>query len=183
MCVPASRVRFELGDTSFPEAPNSGGSTSAASVSPAVQAACKALRNTIINTAIADPRSPLQGLKAEDIEIDDGWLQSNANKSRREEVAALAARQASPLSERGQAKPGDERSRYEAVRDQISAVLCAGQRSTLLAGQTPRQSFRLASDAPGHAPDQQPPRRWSSASGRRGSASPSDACDRHPANG
>ncbi|TMH40193.1 MAG: xanthine dehydrogenase family protein molybdopterin-binding subunit, partial [Betaproteobacteria bacterium] len=110
--VPASRVRFELGDTSFPEAPNSGGSTSAASVSPAVHAACKALRNTIINTAIADPRSPLQGLKAEDIEIDDGWLQSNANKSRREEVAALAARQASPLLERGQAKPGDERSRY-----------------------------------------------------------------------
>ena len=110
--VPASRVRFELGDTSFPDAPNSGGSTSAASVSPAVQAACKALRNTIVNTAIADPRSPLQGLKAEDIEIDDGWLQSNANKSRREEVVALAARQASPLLERGQAKPGDERSRY-----------------------------------------------------------------------
>jgi hypothetical protein len=45
---------------------------------------------------------------------------------------------------RKRAFTGDDRSRYETVRDQISAVLCAGQSSALLAGQTPRQSFRLA---------------------------------------
>src|SRR5204862_3310481 len=42
--VPVEKVRFELGDTRFPKAPVSGGSMTAASIGPAVQAACKALR-------------------------------------------------------------------------------------------------------------------------------------------
>jgi len=42
--VPVERVRFELGDTTMPKAPVSGGSMTAASVGPAVQAACAALR-------------------------------------------------------------------------------------------------------------------------------------------
>src|SRR5204863_7996696 len=103
-------VRFELGDTTFPEAPLSGGSTSAASVSPAVQAACEALRNTIIKTALADRQSPLFGRANEDVRIEDGWLRFAANPSVGETVAAFAGRQAQPLQERAQAKPGDERS-------------------------------------------------------------------------
>jgi xanthine dehydrogenase YagR molybdenum-binding subunit len=110
--MPVERVRFELGDTSFPDAPNSGGSTSAASVSPAVQAASEALRNSIIAAAIADAKSPLHGLTADAVTIDDGWLQVRRNPFRREAVAALAGRQAQPLQQRASAKPGDERSRY-----------------------------------------------------------------------
>jgi xanthine dehydrogenase YagR molybdenum-binding subunit len=45
--VPVERVRFELGDTAMPKAPVSGGSMTAASVGPAVQAACAALRAKI----------------------------------------------------------------------------------------------------------------------------------------
>ena len=37
--LPVEQVRFELGDTRLPEAPVSGGSQTAASVGPAVQAA------------------------------------------------------------------------------------------------------------------------------------------------
>jgi xanthine dehydrogenase YagR molybdenum-binding subunit len=45
--VPVERVRFELGDTTLPEAPVSGGSMTAASVGPAVRKACLALRQKI----------------------------------------------------------------------------------------------------------------------------------------
>ena len=41
--LPVGRVRFELGDSAFPEAKEHGGSTTLASVGPAVQAACAAL--------------------------------------------------------------------------------------------------------------------------------------------
>ncbi|GJG85916.1 acrylaldehyde oxidase [Gemmatimonadetes bacterium T265] len=42
--LPMARVRFELGDTAFPAAKEHGGSTTTASIGPAVQAACRALR-------------------------------------------------------------------------------------------------------------------------------------------
>ena len=45
--VPMERVRFELGDTSLPRAPTSGGSMTVASVGPAVVAACESL-NTML---------------------------------------------------------------------------------------------------------------------------------------
>jgi xanthine dehydrogenase YagR molybdenum-binding subunit len=55
--IPIERVRFELGDTAFPPAPGSGGSTTAASVGPAVQNACKALREKM---QAARPGEPLE---------------------------------------------------------------------------------------------------------------------------
>jgi xanthine dehydrogenase YagR molybdenum-binding subunit len=42
--MPVDKITFELGDTLFPEAPVSGGSTTASSVGPAVRAACLALK-------------------------------------------------------------------------------------------------------------------------------------------
>jgi xanthine dehydrogenase YagR molybdenum-binding subunit len=45
--VPVSRIRFELGDTAFPENPISAGSMTAASTGPAVHAAALALRDAI----------------------------------------------------------------------------------------------------------------------------------------
>jgi len=52
--VPVERVRFELGDTRLPRAPTSGGSMTVASVAPAVEAACRALREKLAST----PDSP-----------------------------------------------------------------------------------------------------------------------------
>jgi xanthine dehydrogenase YagR molybdenum-binding subunit len=45
--VPIDRIRFELGDSTFPENPISAGSMTAASTGPAVQAAAAALRDRI----------------------------------------------------------------------------------------------------------------------------------------
>ena len=81
--VPVERVRVEIADTTMPEAPVSGGSTTAASVGPAVQSACTALRDAIASHA--RPGEPL---------------------------AALAARQVQPLEARAEAKPGEEEKQY-----------------------------------------------------------------------
>jgi xanthine dehydrogenase YagR molybdenum-binding subunit len=54
--VPVEKVRFELGDTRFPKAPVSGGSMTAASIGPAVQAACRALKEKIA----AGARAPVE---------------------------------------------------------------------------------------------------------------------------
>lgn len=51
------RVRFELGDSALPAAPISGGSMTVASVAPAVQAACRALRAKLERMAGGDPRA------------------------------------------------------------------------------------------------------------------------------
>ncbi|HEY3802067.1 MAG TPA: xanthine dehydrogenase family protein molybdopterin-binding subunit [Kofleriaceae bacterium] len=52
--VPIERVRFELGDTAFPEAPVSGGSTTASTVGPAVKDACTMLRAKLAALTPAD---------------------------------------------------------------------------------------------------------------------------------
>ena len=55
--LPIERVKFELGDTKLPQASVSGGSSTAASVSPAVRSACEAAGLKLIEMAIADAES------------------------------------------------------------------------------------------------------------------------------
>src|SRR2546425_12028592 len=59
--VPYEKVRFDLGDTEMPEAPRSGGSTTAASVASAVEAACRALRQKL-DAMGGRPRQPVEAL-------------------------------------------------------------------------------------------------------------------------
>src|SRR5438034_989773 len=47
--IPIDKVRFELGDSQFPEAPNNGGSWQTASVAPAVMGACRDLKKQVID--------------------------------------------------------------------------------------------------------------------------------------
>ncbi len=110
--IPVHRVRFELGDSSFPAAPVSGGSQSAASVAPAVQAAVQALRDKLVAIAIADEGSPVFHADAADVVIENGALGLRAQGAR-EPLAALIARHGGFAVEAdGQAKPGAEKSQY-----------------------------------------------------------------------
>jgi len=109
--VPPSRVRFELGDTNLPHAPVSGGSMSAASVGPAVQAACRKLRDMIIAAATRDGASPLQGEEPARVSIDRGVLLVGDEPSRRETIAALAGRAEHSLEATAEAAPGKENER------------------------------------------------------------------------
>jgi xanthine dehydrogenase YagR molybdenum-binding subunit len=49
--IPIEKVRFELGDSQFPEAPNNGGSWLTASVAPAVMGACAELKKKVVDLA------------------------------------------------------------------------------------------------------------------------------------
>jgi len=110
--IPVERVRFELGDTSLPAAPVSGGSMTAASVGPAVAAACAAVHDKLIALAVGDARSPLKGLSPGQVRIEKGALVATTDPSRREEIAAVIGRRGQPLVASGDAAPDPEHERY-----------------------------------------------------------------------
>jgi xanthine dehydrogenase YagR molybdenum-binding subunit len=111
--MPISKVRFELGDTRFPEAPVSGGSQTVASVGPAVYEAARAARDKLIATALSDASSPLHGLSENDVDSVDGWLVAKADPARREAMAAVVARAGGQaITAEASAEQGDEKKRY-----------------------------------------------------------------------
>jgi xanthine dehydrogenase YagR molybdenum-binding subunit len=72
--LPLEKVRFELGDTQLPTAPNSGGSVAAGTVSSSVYLAAQDVWQKLIKIAIADKKSPLHKAKPEDVAIEKGRL-------------------------------------------------------------------------------------------------------------
>jgi xanthine dehydrogenase YagR molybdenum-binding subunit len=110
--LPVERVRFELGDSQMPEAPVSGGSTTVASVGPAVQAAGHALRLKLAGIALADEGSPLFGVTADKIGFEHGELYLLAEPSRREAMAAIVARHGAPVEVTAKSEPGDAKDKY-----------------------------------------------------------------------
>ena len=87
-----SLVDVKLGDTNLPRSGGSGGSTTAASVCPAVYDAATQAKLKLAQLAIGDARSPLHGAAAEDFDTKDGkvFLKSAPDKS--ETITALLAR-------------------------------------------------------------------------------------------
>jgi xanthine dehydrogenase YagR molybdenum-binding subunit len=106
--LPLEKVSFDLGDTRMPEAPRSGGSTTAASVSSAVLLTCRALRDRLIQMAIAD--GPLKGSNPGDVQVEDGRLRAGGKS---DTYAAIVERAGgAPVEERREAKPGEVRKKY-----------------------------------------------------------------------
>src|SRR6266487_1564639 len=58
--IPIEKVRFELGDSQFPYAPNNGGSWLTASVAPAVMGACTELKKKVVDVAGSWPNDSAQ---------------------------------------------------------------------------------------------------------------------------
>ena len=65
--IPIEKITVKIGDSSLPPAPVSGGSTTTASVNPAVMAAGEMLRKDLLNLAIADSGSSLKGKRPEEV--------------------------------------------------------------------------------------------------------------------
>jgi xanthine dehydrogenase YagR molybdenum-binding subunit len=107
---PIGKVRFELGDSALPKAPGSGGSQSAASVSPAVRDAARQARDMLIRMAIADNASPLSGARPDQVTVENGWVVSQTDASKREPAAAVIARNGGmPIEVTASSAPGDEK--------------------------------------------------------------------------
>ena len=112
ICLPVEQVRFELGNSQMPESPVSGGSTTVASVGPAVQAAGHALRLKLAGIALADQASPLFDATADQIGFEHGELYRLDEPARRESMAAIVARHGAPVEVTAKAEPGDEKKKY-----------------------------------------------------------------------
>jgi xanthine dehydrogenase YagR molybdenum-binding subunit len=96
----------------MPEAPVSGGSTTVASVGPAVQAAGHALRLKLAGIALAHPDSPLFGATADRVKVENGELYLLDEPSRREAMRDIVARHGEPVEVTAKAEPGDEKKKY-----------------------------------------------------------------------
>jgi xanthine dehydrogenase YagR molybdenum-binding subunit len=72
--LPIEKVRFELGDTQLPTAPNSGGSVAAGTVSSSIFLACQDVWQKLIKAAVIDRKSPLYRAKPEDVAVEKGRL-------------------------------------------------------------------------------------------------------------
>ncbi|MBV9439352.1 MAG: xanthine dehydrogenase family protein molybdopterin-binding subunit, partial [Candidatus Eremiobacteraeota bacterium] len=109
--VAAHAVRVRIGDTALPRAPLSGGSATAASVGPAVQAAAREVRTAALDLAVRDARSPLFGREPAAIDVVDGVLRADgAGELTYAEAVRLSGGDA--LERTASAEPGDEEDRY-----------------------------------------------------------------------
>jgi len=90
--LPMEKIRFELGDTKLPTAPNSGGSVAAGTVSSSVYLAVQDVWQKLIKVAVLDKKSPLFKAKIADVEAKMGRLQLKDNPSKGEGFADIMKR-------------------------------------------------------------------------------------------
>jgi xanthine dehydrogenase YagR molybdenum-binding subunit len=106
-------VEVKIGDSTLPQAPVSGGSQTAASIGPAVNTAALQAKLKLSELAIADPHSPLHGLKPDDLDAKDGKLFHKNKPSHSDTFAALIERNNNqPIEATGSAEPSEDKSAY-----------------------------------------------------------------------
>ena len=111
--MPVERVRFELGDTDMPPTPASVGSATASSTGPAVNAAALAVRQKLVQMAIADSASPVHGAREDDVRTADGRLSLSSDPSKGETFEAVIARNGGqPVEARVDLKPTPDQQQY-----------------------------------------------------------------------
>lgn len=94
--ITPDKVRFELGDTKLPTAPNSGGSVAAGTVSSSIYMAAQEVWQKLIKLATQDKKSPLYRAKAADVVVENGRMVLKANKSKGEDFMTLMKRNETP---------------------------------------------------------------------------------------
>jgi xanthine dehydrogenase YagR molybdenum-binding subunit len=111
--IPPERVRFSLGDSTFPVASPHGGSMTMASVGSAVHAACLAVRAKAVALAAVDEKSPLYGATVDTTDASDARLFLRSDPARGESYRAiLTGHGLSMLDATQMAKPGAEQNQY-----------------------------------------------------------------------
>ena len=81
--VSVERIKVEIGDSTLPPAPVSGGSQTAASVNSAILAAAEILRKDMMQMAMSDAKSKLNGRRIEEVEFADAkfFVKGDASKT------------------------------------------------------------------------------------------------------
>ena len=109
--VPIDRVRFGLGDSAMPKAPQEGGSGLTGALGNAVHATCVSLVRAFVNLVREDERSPLKGCRLEGITVRDGGIQITGEPARFETYADILTRHSlDDLTVEGESAPPGETS-------------------------------------------------------------------------
>ncbi|MCT2581826.1 xanthine dehydrogenase family protein molybdopterin-binding subunit [Actinophytocola gossypii] len=95
--MPLEHVTTLLGDTAYPDAALSAASATVASVIGPVSQAAQDARKAVIALAVADPRSPLHGVPAEDVVAERGYLFARGDRGRRDSYRGALARHGRPV--------------------------------------------------------------------------------------
>ena len=88
--LPLAAVSFEMGDSDLPPAPMAGGSGQTVSIVAAVAAAATKLTGELLR--LAGNASPLAGLRAGEVRLQEGGLVSLADPARRDSFDAILSR-------------------------------------------------------------------------------------------
>ena len=110
--IPAERIKFELGDSSFPFAPPHGGSMTVASVGSAVKAACEKVRSQALALAKQQPNSLLAGTKDNKLKVADGKLFANDLSKGISYAEILAQANQESIEAEASSAPGNEKQQY-----------------------------------------------------------------------
>jgi xanthine dehydrogenase YagR molybdenum-binding subunit len=107
MGLAPEQITFELGNSTFPTAPNQGGSATINTVGPAVVAACTSLKEQLITLAsISLPE--FRDAKPEEVEFKSGVMKLKGKNSRITYLEALKKSSTPYVEVTGSSKPGDE---------------------------------------------------------------------------
>jgi xanthine dehydrogenase YagR molybdenum-binding subunit len=111
--MPVHLIDAKLGDSTLPKAPVSGGSQSAASVTPAVQAAAKQAQLKLLTATAADADSPLHGANPQELDFENGRIIHKGKPESGEMFAAFLARNGNkPMGAMASAEPDQEIGQY-----------------------------------------------------------------------
>jgi xanthine dehydrogenase YagR molybdenum-binding subunit len=109
--VPIERVRFGLGDSAMPKAPQEGGSGFTGALGNAVHATCVSVVRAFVNLVSNEEVSPLKGCRLEGITVRNGGIQITDDPARFETYADILTRHGlDELTIEGESAPPGETS-------------------------------------------------------------------------
>ncbi|MBX7267747.1 xanthine dehydrogenase family protein molybdopterin-binding subunit [Micromonospora sp. Llam7] len=108
--LPLEHVRFDLGDSDMPWAPQAGGSGLTGALGNAVYASCRELIRVFLNTVTDDAASPLRGCTIDDVAVSGGRIHRKADARVGESYTAILDRHGlDGLTADGASAPPDPR--------------------------------------------------------------------------
>jgi xanthine dehydrogenase YagR molybdenum-binding subunit len=113
LVIDPTLVDVKLGDSTLPQAPVSGGSQSSASIGPAAFEAATQAKLKLCELAINDTQSPLHGLKASDLDTQNGKVFAKAESTKSDTFTAILQRAGgNPVEATASTQPGQDRTAY-----------------------------------------------------------------------
>ena len=111
--IPIEMVDAKIGDSAMPKSPVSGGSQTAASVTPAVEAAAKQAQLALFALAVGEKDGQFSGAAPQDIEFQDGKLIRRGKQGSGEHFKELIGRNGGkPVSATASAEPEQDVQAY-----------------------------------------------------------------------